>query len=397
MDLYHLALKNISGSAFRSYVVALCALLVASLALIITLILRGAENSLRLAIDRLGADIIVVPEGMSTTVESALLMGHPTQSWMTADNLEKIAAVPGVQAVSPQLYLATLTGASCCSVENMFLIAYDPQTDFTVKPWLEKTIGGGLHLGEVVGGRYVFVPEGEQNIKIYGYFVTLKANMEPTGTGLDQSMFMTFETAQDIARLSYTMAEEALVIPENNISAIMVKLEPGNDPYAVSLDIMHSVPGVTPIESPNLFQSYRKQLSSLLAGVLAVMGITLVMSVVLIGLVFSMAANERRRELGVLRALGATRGFVFKSLVTEAGLLALMGGLAGTGLTALAIYLFRNLIMRSLGIPFLLPAPAVLVLQVAGGLALALASVTLAAMLPAYHISHQEPAVAMRE
>jgi putative ABC transport system permease protein len=55
-----------------------------------------------------------------------------------------------------------------------------------------------------------------------------------------------------------------------------------------------------------------------------------------------MAANERRRELGVLRALGATRSFVFKSLVTEAGLLALMGGLVGTGMTALVIYLFRN-------------------------------------------------------
>ena len=87
MDLYRLALKNIAGSAFRSWVVALSALLVASLALGTTLIMRGAQNSLRLAIDRLGADVIVVPEGTATEVETALLMGIPTEVWMPREVL----------------------------------------------------------------------------------------------------------------------------------------------------------------------------------------------------------------------------------------------------------------------------------------------------------------------
>jgi len=332
-----------------------------------------------------------------TKVESALLMGHPTQVWMPLDNLDKVAAVKGVQKASPQLYLQTLTNASCCSVEDMFLIAYDPVTDFTIGPWLEKNIGDGLHLGEAIGGTYVFVPEGEQNIKLYGYFITLKANMEPTGTGLDQSMFLTYETAKDIARISLTMAEEPLEIPENQISAVLVKLDPGEDPFEVSLRIMHDVSGVTPIESPNLFRSHQAQLRALLIGVLAVMGITLTLSVVLIGLVFSMAANERRRELGVLRAMGATRGFVFQSLISEAGMLALAGGLTGVSLTVFTVALFRNFIIYSLEMPFLLPSLPALLPQLAGGLALALVSVLLAAMLPAYRISHMDPANAMRE
>jgi len=397
MNLYRLALKNITDSSFRSWVVALCAMAVASLALVTLIVLRGAEKSLRLAIDRLGADIIIVPEGTTTKVESALLMGHPTQVWMPDSNLGKIAAIPGVQSVSPQLYLETLTNAACCSVEDMFLIVYDPQTDFTIEPWLEQTSGEGLGLGEVVGGTYVFVPEGEQNIQIYGYFVTLKANLEPTGTGLDQSMFLTMETAQDMARISKSMAEEPLEIPDDSISAIMVKLEEGADPAAVSLGIMHTVPGVTPIESPNLFQSYRRQMSGLLAGVMATMVITLVMSVALVGLVFSMAANERRRELGVLRAMGATRGFVLRSLLSEAAILAVAGGVTGIGLTVLGVTLFRNFIIDSLGIPFILPALFQLVIEALSGLALTLLTVTLAAMLPAYRISHLEPAIAMRE
>ena len=72
MNLTQLARKNIAGGAFRSWVVALCALLVAGFALGTTLILCGAESSLRLAIEWLGADIVVVPEGTKTRVESAL-------------------------------------------------------------------------------------------------------------------------------------------------------------------------------------------------------------------------------------------------------------------------------------------------------------------------------------
>jgi putative ABC transport system permease protein len=397
MNLVHLALRNISGSAFRSWVVAICAFLVAGFAIAITMILRGAETSLRLANDRLGADILVVPQGASTAVETALLMGEPTRAWMPSSNLEVIAALPGVAQASPQLYLSTLSNASCCSVSDMFLVAYDPQTDFTIQPWLEETLGRGLDAGEVVGGVHISVPYGEEYIKVYGSPVSLKTNIEATGTGLDQSMFMTFATAEQIAADSYELAEQPLEIPPGSISAVLVRLEPGYDPLNAAIDIMTAVPDVTPIASPNMFLSYREQINGLLASVLMVLGFTVLLSCLLIGLVFSMAANERRRELGVLRAMGATRGFVLRSLLLEAGLLALEGGLAGVSFAILVVYLFRNLIMRTFELPFLLPSPLVLLGEALVGLGVALLCVTLAAMLPAYRISHLEPALAMRE
>jgi putative ABC transport system permease protein len=397
MSLFELAWKSISGYSFRSSVVALCAFLVAAFAIFTTLVMRGAENSLHLAIDRLGADIVVVPEGTEAKVESALLMGVPVRLWMPRGNIDKIAAVSGVEAVSPQLYLATLTGAECCSVSDMFMIAYDPQSDFTVQPWLQRALGSGLRMGEVVGGSYISATEGKQNIRIYGYLVTLKPNLEPTGTGLDQSMFLTFDTALDIARKSESQAESPLVIPPDSISAAMVKVQPGSSPQDVAVKIMQTVPGVTPIESTNLFQSYRKQMTSLLKSILVILGLTWGLSVVLIGLVFTMAANERRKELGVIRAMGAGRRYVFQSLLVEANLLAFFGGAAGILLAVAAVYLFRHLIMDSMGIPFLLPSPVSLLLHIVGGLILALFSVTLAALFPAYKISRQEPAIAMRE
>jgi len=397
MNAFQLALKNISGNAFRNGVVSLCALLLAAFTLFTTVVMRGAETSLRLTIDRLGADIVVVPEGSEAKIESALLMGIPARFWMPEDNLGKLAAIEGVDVASPQLYLATLTGASCCSVSDMFMIAYDPSSDFTIQPWLEEELGNGLRLGEVVGGSFISATEGDQNIKVYGYLVTLKENLEPTGTGLDQTMFLTFDTAYDIASKSSTQAESVLEIPPDSISAAMIKVRPGSDPHTVAVEIVQKVPGVTPIESANLFQSYRKQMTGLLKTILVILSVTWGLSVVLIGLVFSMAANERRKELGVLRALGATRRFVFQSLLAEASLLAFFGGITGLAVAGLAIFLFRNLIMYSLDIPFLLPSPVSLLIQIGAGLLLALISVNLAAFLPAYKISRQDPAIAMRE
>jgi putative ABC transport system permease protein len=397
MNLSKLALKNIAGSRFRSWVVALCALLVAAFVLSTTLIIRGAENSLRLANERLGADIIVVPQGAETSVESALLMGVPAEVWMPEDKMDSIAAVPGVSQVSPQLFLSTLEDAVCCSAPSMFLVAYDPATDFTLRPWLEETVGDVLKLGEAIGGTFVFTPELADNIMLYGYFVTLRANMEATGTGIDQSMFFTFDTAEDISRISLSRAEQPLELPADQISAVMVRVEEGADPHEVALDIVQQVDGVSPIESPNLFTTYRQQLTGLLKSVLLVLVITWVLAVLLIGLVFSMAAHERRRQLGVLRALGATRRFVMQTLLTEAGLLALAGGLLGVLIAVLTIYFLRRPIVNDLGVPFLFPALPSLLAQTAVGIGLALISVTLAALVPAYRISHEEPADAMRE
>ena len=102
----------------------------------------------------------------------------------------------------------------------MFLIAYEPETDFTLKPWLEANLDGGLALGQAVGGSLVFVPEQDGELLVYGYGLELAGSLDPTGTGLDQSMFFTFDTAFDIARLSADQAVKVLDIPPRTISSV---------------------------------------------------------------------------------------------------------------------------------------------------------------------------------
>jgi putative ABC transport system permease protein len=362
-----------------------------------TLIISGAQNSLNVGIQRLGADILVVPEGAETKIETALLMGKPTNIWMPVAKMLEIGAVPGVEAVSPQIYLQSLFGAPCCAVSEMFLVVYDSTTDFTVRPWLDKELGRPLVQGEVIGGSYIFVPASEKYITLYGYNTTLAGNLGATGTGIDQTLFMTLETAQAMAKSSLTTAVTPLVIPPGKISEVMVKIAPGADRHKVALDILLKVLGVVPLESPNMFGQFRHQMTGLLWGFVTIMVVFWVLSAVLIGLVFSMAANERRREIAVLRALGATRAYVFLTALMEAVMLALSGAILGVMVSAVVIYLFRGYITSSLGMPFLFPGlPSFLVL-LATGTAFILVTVALAALVPAFRISRMEPAVAARE
>jgi putative ABC transport system permease protein len=378
-------------------VVFLCALMVAAMLVSSLLILRGAGESLRLAMDRLGADIVVVPEGTATEVENALLMGEPATEWMPESALAQVAAIPGVEAASPQLYLASLENADCCAVSNMFMVAYDPATDFTITPWLRRQLGRELALGQSVGGTHVSVPEGEETIRLYGYPLTLEGNLEPTGTNLDQSLFITFETAHDMARRSATQAEAPLEIPPESVSAVLVKVAAGQDAQDVAAAILHDVPGVSPIVSPEMFGAFRRQMDGLLWTMGGVLALTLLLCLTVVGLVFAMATHERRREIGVLRALGATRGAVLRSLLTQVLVLALAGGVLGIALAAAVVGLFRNLIVSSVGVPFLFPAWGALVLMLAGALALVLGGVVLAVLFPAIRVTGQDPAVAMRE
>jgi putative ABC transport system permease protein len=395
--LIELAVRGVAGSPFRSWVIGACAFLIAGFVLATVLIVRGAEDSLHLALDRLGADIIVVPQGAKTRVEGALLMGTASRSLMPQSVTGKVARVRGVAAASPQLYLESLKDASCCAVPNMFMVAFDPKSDFTLEPWLKDRLGGTLQLGQAVGGRHVFVPEGQENIKLYGYFVSLRGNLAPTGTNLDRSLFITFDTARDMARISTSRAEQPLVVPAGQVSSVMVKVAPGADPAKVALAILRGVPDVTPVVSPEMFGAYRTQISGALRFMLIVLGLVGALSIAVMALVFSMAVNERRRQIGVLRAIGATRSAVLLSFLIEAVMLACIGGAIGVGLAAGCVYLFRTLLVSTLGFPFLFPTAGSLALLIVSGMALALVVVSLAALVPALRIARQDPANSMRE
>ena len=396
LSLAGLAIRNIKGNGVRSLLVVFCLLVVAGFSLASAVAIRGIQEGLRRGIARLGADVVVIPDGADAEAETALLTGATATALLPVETAARVSAVPGVGTVSPQLYLGPLRNVPSCALPEIHLVAIDPATDFTVRPWLARESRAQLGPGEALAGSAIIPPGGKRGLAVFGYEVALAGRLEQTGTSLDRTLFVSFETARSLAE-PLSRADPPLRVPESGFSALLVKAAPGADLRVLAPTILQQVPGVLPVESPGLFRALQRQMDGLMRGTLAVLAIVWGLAVAIVGLVFTLIVAERRREIAILRALGSPGGFVLKALVLEAAALALTGGALGVGIAAAGTCLLADAIGATAGVPFAFPPLAEMVALMGLGLLLALSSGTVAALWPALRASRQDPALAMRE
>ena len=124
-------------------------------------------------------------------------------------------------------------------------------------------------------------------------------------------------------------------------------------------------------------------LNSLFLGLGAV---SLLVGAIGVGNVMLISVLERRSEIGLRRALGATKGHIRVQFLTEAILLASLGGAVGVGLGALATAVYAHAKHWATVIP---------ALAWAGGLASALLIGAVAGLLPAIRAARLSPTEAL--
>ncbi len=103
---------------------------------------------------------------------------------------------------------------------------------------------------------------------------------------------------------------------------------------------------------------------------------------------------QRSKEIGILRAMGISRGQVMRVFLLQGGLLGLGGAMIGCGLGALALKLWLQMVRAADGTPMFIVSINVMLLAEA----LLLATVTglLAALAPALRAARLDPVVAIR-
>ena len=316
--------RNLANRPYRNIATIFVFALVAATFFSAQFLLNGAEQSLDKGLSRMGADILVIPEENSMAGQTILLTGQPTSFFFEDSGFERISSVPGVARASPQIYIATLF-ASCCAAPVQ-MIAIDPQNDFTVSPWLAENPGVILGKDDIIIGSNIIQNVGK-DLMFYGHNFHVVGILSATGTGVDNSVFTRIEDAYVMAAESDKKAVRKLTIPEGTVSAVLVRVEPGVSPSTVAAAIEDEIPGTETIQPDSLLHAVKSQMTgvtSLLYG--SAVAVTVV-SIPLIGVVSAMVAHERRREIALLRALGATKGVVTRLMLAESFLLAIIGSL----------------------------------------------------------------------
>lgn len=98
---------------------------------------------------------------------------------------------------------------------------------------------------------------------------------------------------------------------------------------------------------------------------IAFVGVSLIVSSIMIGIITYISVFERTKEIGILRAIGASKGDIYKVFMAETLIIGLLSGLIGVGLTyILNIFITRIMVNMSgfENIAARLPAGAALVL-----------------------------------
>ena len=127
---------------------------------------------------------------------------------------------------------------------------------------------------------------------------------------------------------------------------------------------------------------------------IAFVAISLVVSSIMIGIITYISVLERTKEIGILRAIGASKRDISRVFNAETLIEGLIAGLIGIGLTLVLIIPINAIVQHLTGIPTLgaaLPAAAGAVL-----VAISMLLTFVAGLIPSRIAARKDPVVALR-
>jgi putative ABC transport system permease protein len=389
IGIYYLAFQNVRRRVFRGIVLASAICLLVSMLIFALSFVSTVSESLEKTTNRLGADLIIVPAGAKTGAEQFLLNSEINTFYMDRGYFETIQSRNEVESATYQIYLKTISGV-CCGIFDAQIIAIDQKTDFVVKPWLKEEIElkeGEIFVGassadDLERGLYETALLFEEEYKIVG-------TLEKTGTGLDTSVFMREEDMEKIIN------EKQRVDP-GQISSIFVKLRRGYEPSIVArvIENAHFELGVIP--RGEIGSSINETLLDISKIFSLSIFLSAVLSIFLAWAVFSAIVNERRREVGIMIAIGARRMHVIKQFLFEAILIGGTGSVGGVIIgNIITFYLIGEFALLA-NISSDVNVANIAIISVSGFLIGTLICV-LGALMPIIRISGMEPLSTMRE
>ena len=362
-------------------------------------IFQTVNQGLALSRERLGADAILMPKYSNAKGDDLLFTAIPENIYMPIEVVEQAKQLEGVAAMSPQFYCQTLALGCCDPGEEARIIGYDSETDFILKPYLDEGAQDGINETElIVGHNYEDDDLVGANYMILGRIFKVVSMLQPTGTGMDSTFFMDWRVAQDMCLESVVLRENwTKRDPHDYISVIMIKFEDGVDPNAFVRQVEESGMEAKCLLTGETISSLQSQLEVTMQVMFALWLASLLIAVLSLVGRFNALAKERKKEIGLLRAIGLKKGQVFGLIIGETCTMALMGGLLGSGIALVCMDPVIELLKNAFKLSPSVWSTSLALLCGAAGVVLAGALGFAAAVSPAWKSASMDPQAAITQ
>jgi putative ABC transport system permease protein len=348
---------------------------------------RGYREGVRSELERLGAHVLVVPKGCPYDAASMALHGASWPCYLKQRYLEEVRGVTGVAAAAPVFMAAVYDsdgGQTVYLGVETNILALKRRWEFTGRfPEREDELLVGSEAARRHGwriGEHVRLPELRNQRGI------VAGVLAPTQGADDTFIHLRLADAQRLFKHT------------NELTHILVRLaDPDDVDHAVTqLRGCDAGLSMNVVPLAHVFRTIRSLVNStrLLLGCIALVALLVAGSGV--SNTILMAVVERGRVIGILRAIGASRGDIFRLIWLETVQVCLSGAVAGVGLAFIASRNVETWVRSKL--PFA-PAGALIHWEwriVWACLVCAIALGCIAGFLPAWRAARMPPVVAIR-
>ncbi len=332
MEFIKLAVNNLLRHKVRSILTLVG--IAASVAVLFSIISfnRGFERGLIDELDRTGIHFMIVAAGCPHEVASLVLHGTIMPKYIDTKILEIVSNTEGVELASPMLIaqLANHKENRLDLVHGLLMehaMQLKPEWQFTGTIPIDDT---GVILGSEVAA-HDNVQLGDP-IEYDGRQFMVSAILKSTGSQDDAFVYMPIRALQEILQ------------KPDGLTAIGVKVSAAARLDSVIEELTNTIPGVQIVTMSDVFQSLASLADS--AKVLSMSIAVIAVLISAIGVMNSilMAIFERTKEIGMMRAIGASRFDVFRIIIKETTMLTIVGGISGILLAVFAAGLIEDFV-----------------------------------------------------
>lgn len=348
------------------------------------------------------AHIVVMPpqevarplRGDGEVAEAALIQ-KPFQRVRSIDQwqniIKQVGAIAEVTAVSP-MAAGSVLAVRGEAVRSVSIQGVDPAQYFKIVPLPEKIVAGTARLGaeDIVIGVDL---ASDLGVRVGDKLRVAAASGQ--GPTLTVTGLVDLGSKGANQRLTYCALHtaQALLGLIGGISSIDITVR---DIYAAE-DIAQKISALTGVEADSWIKTNNQLYLAINAQRIANTTIRFFVGLAIafgIAAVLIVSVVQKSKEIGILRAMGTSRGQILRVFLVQGAVLGLVGSLVGSALGALAILLWSGLVKNPDGTP-LFPLDLDPKLFVAAAV-LATLSGLIAAYLPALRGARVDPVVAIR-